>query len=226
MLRQRIGIALRDGLSRERKDVRRLASFVLLIVFVGGMGAASAATVLGPVPGRPSPTTGAAAEGTRPALSAVADVAGLAPAVAAEGGAVTLEARGADVGKSASFMSKFHLSEDDIDLLAHLIHAEARGEPYQGQVAVGAVILNRVKSELFPNTVASVIYQPGQYEVVANGQINLTPDPSSLEAAREAAAGEDPTGGALFFFAPAKTSNAFLWSRALKVVIGNHRFTA
>lgn len=117
------------------------------------------------------------------------------------------------------------LSESEIELLARLIHAEAEGEPYVGKVAVGAVVLNRVESDRFPDSVREVIYARGQFSVVANGRINRAAGAESLAAARAAAAGEDPTGGALYFFAPAKTSDAFVWSRPHLVTIGNHRFT-
>ena len=121
--------------------------------------------------------------------------------------------------------SPMNLTAGEMDLLARCISGESRGEPHKGQVAVGAVILNRVKSPVFPNTVREVIYARNQFEVVRNGQINLAPTDSSVAAARAAAAGEDPTGGALYFFDPSKTRNAFLWNRPLKVTIGCHRFT-
>jgi N-acetylmuramoyl-L-alanine amidase len=111
-----------------------------------------------------------------------------------------------------------------VDLLARLITAEAQGEPYEGQVAVGAVVMNRVKSPDFPNTIKEVIYQPYQFEPTLNGWIDKPAVESAVRAAREAIAGSDPTGGALFFFNPAMTNNAFLWSRPYKTTIGNHRF--
>jgi N-acetylmuramoyl-L-alanine amidase len=117
------------------------------------------------------------------------------------------------------------LSSKDIDLLAHLIHAEARGESFEGKVAVGAVVLNRVKSPLFPDTIAAVIYQTGQFSPVADGSINLEPDAESIRAAHCAASGWDPTGGALFFYNPAKVSaRNYVWSRPVETVIGNHTF--
>ncbi len=118
------------------------------------------------------------------------------------------------------------LAQEDIVLLARLITAEAGGQPYEGQVAVGAVVMNRIASGLFASTVKGVVFQPGQFEVVRNGRINMTPTETALKAAQAAARGEDPTDGALYFFNPAKTSNRFLWSRPLKIVIGNHRFTS
>lgn len=113
---------------------------------------------------------------------------------------------------------------DNAELLARIISAEARGEPYIGQVAVGAVLLNRVASPLFPNSLAGVIYQPGAFESVANGQINLEPTSDARRAANDALSGWDPTYGCLYFYAPAKTSNAFIWSKKIVVKIGKHNF--
>jgi N-acetylmuramoyl-L-alanine amidase len=113
----------------------------------------------------------------------------------------------------------------DVNLLARCVSAEARGEPYVGQVAVAAVILNRIEDPAFPNSVADIIYQPLAFSSVADGQINLQPTSSALKAAQEAAGGVDPTGGALFFFNPAKTKNKFIWSRPQIMQIGNHIFT-
>lgn len=115
---------------------------------------------------------------------------------------------------------------DDVYLLARLIHAEARGEPYAGQVAVGAVVLNRTRSGRFPGTIAGVIFDPWQFEVAANGQLWLEPSATALQAARDALAGWDPTGGALYFFNPAKAWSSFLWSRPFLTVIGGHYFFA
>lgn len=113
----------------------------------------------------------------------------------------------------------------DVNLLARCVSAEARGEPYVGQVAVAAVILNRLKDPAFPNTIADIIYQPLAFSSVADGQINMAPTSSALKAAQEALSGVDPTGGALFFFNPAKTKNKFIWSRPQIMQIGNHIFT-
>lgn len=115
-------------------------------------------------------------------------------------------------------------SNSDLNLLAHLIYAEARGEPYAGQVAVAAVVLNRVKSSSFPNTVAGVIYERGAFSVVADGQINLTPNQTAISAARDALNGWDPTYGAIYYFNPNTATNGWIWSRPVTVVIGNHRF--
>jgi len=112
----------------------------------------------------------------------------------------------------------------DINLLARLVSAEAKGEPYRGQIAVAAVVLNRVKSPQFPNTIPDVIYQPGAFSPVANGEIWKEPVSSAYNAVYEALAGTDPSYGALFFFNPAKTTNAYIWSRPQIVKIGNHIF--
>lgn len=115
-------------------------------------------------------------------------------------------------------------STSDLNLLAHLVYAEARGEPYSGQVAVAAVVLNRVKSNSFPNTVAGVIYERGAFSVVADGQINLQPNQTAISAARDALNGWDPTYGAIYYFNPNTATNGWIWSRPVTVVIGNHRF--
>ncbi len=112
----------------------------------------------------------------------------------------------------------------DVTLLAKAIHAEAGAEPYQGQVAVGAVILNRVESSLFPNTISGVIYQPLAFESVANGIINRPPDAEALKAAQDCLNGYDPTYGALFFWNPSKKVSAWIWSRKIVMKIGQHVF--
>ncbi|MDD3840271.1 MAG: spore cortex-lytic enzyme [Clostridia bacterium] len=114
--------------------------------------------------------------------------------------------------------------QGDIYLLAAAVHGEARGEPYIGKVAVAAVILNRVRSAKFPNTIPGVIYQPGAFTAVMDGQINIPPDQESLRAARDALNGWDPSGGALYYYNPAKTTNKWIWSRPVFKVIGKHRF--
>lgn len=113
-----------------------------------------------------------------------------------------------------------------VQLLARLISAEARGEPYAGQVAVGAVVLNRVRHPSFPNTIAGVIYQNGAFSCITDGQFNKPVADSAYRAARDALAGSDPSGGAIYYFNPAKTTSKWIWSRPLIVVIGSHRFCA
>jgi len=110
--------------------------------------------------------------------------------------------------------------------MARAINGEARGEPYEGQVAVGAVILNRVKSSQFPNTIAGVIYEKGAFTAVSDGQINVPIKEGStvLKAARDAMNGWDPTGGAIYYFNPSTATNKWIWSRPLIKTIGKHRF--
>ena len=112
----------------------------------------------------------------------------------------------------------------NVELLARIINGEARGEPYKGMVAVGAVVLNRVDSSKFPSTIAGVVYQAGAFDAVSDGQINMTPTASAYNAARDALNGWDPSGGAIYYFNPATATNKWIWSRPLTVVIGNHRF--
>lgn len=115
-------------------------------------------------------------------------------------------------------------SDSNVYLLAQCINGEARGESYKGQVAVGAVILNRVKSSKFPNTIAGVIYQRGAFDAVSDGQINQTPSDSCLKAARDAMNGYDPTGGCLYYYNPATTTNKWMLSKPVSLRIGNHVF--
>ena len=116
------------------------------------------------------------------------------------------------------------MAYSDLELLARLIHGEARGEPYVGMVAVGAVVLNRVRSSRFPNTIAGVIYQAGAFDAVADGQINLTPDSDSIRAARDAMNGWDPSGGCLYYYNPVTATSAWIWTREIRLAIGNHNF--
>ncbi len=114
----------------------------------------------------------------------------------------------------------------DVDLLARLISAEARGEPYAGQVAVGAVVLNRVENPAFPGTISGVIYQAGAFSCLNDGQFWKPVADSAYKAAREALNGADPSGGALYYFNPATATSKWIWSRPLITVIGRHRFCA
>ena len=127
---------------------------------------------------------------------------------------------------SGSGAAPSRVSQGDIWLLAQVIHAEGRGESLQGQVAIGAVLLNRVGDSRFPNSLASVVYEPGAFCTVRDGQINLTPDATALEAARLAASGWDPTGGALYFYNPARTTSRWIYSRPVINHIGRHVFAA
>ncbi|MBP3656970.1 MAG: spore cortex-lytic enzyme [Clostridia bacterium] len=134
--------------------------------------------------------------------------------------AMGLPAGGA-VAASASSGSSY---ERDVELLARLIHGEARGEPYVGMVAVGAVVLNRVRSSRFPNTIAGVIYQSGAFDAVKDGQINLTPNEQSRRAARDALNGWDPTGGCLYYYNPSTATSSWIWTREVRLNIGDHSF--
>ncbi len=125
---------------------------------------------------------------------------------------------------SSSSSSSTTNSSSDLNLLARLVYAEARGEPYTGQVAVASVVLNRVKSSSFPNSVAGVIYQSGAFSVVNDGQINLTPNATAKKAAQDAINGWDPSYGAIYYFNPKTATNKWIWSRPVTVTIGNHRF--
>ena len=116
--------------------------------------------------------------------------------------------------------------ENNIWLLASLINGEARGESYIGQVAVGAVVLNRVRHASFPNTISGVIYQAGQFEAVSDGQINLTPSASCLNAARDAMNGWDPTNGAIYYWNPKTATNQWILNLPITVIIGEHAFSA
>ncbi len=121
-------------------------------------------------------------------------------------------------------MSLTSQTSSDLYLLAKCIYAEARGEPYAGQVAVGAVILNRVKSSSFPNTISGVIYQPYAFTAVADGQINLEPNDTAYNAARDALNGWDPSYGALYYYNPSTATSSWIWSRTVLVTIGKHKF--
>ena len=131
-----------------------------------------------------------------------------------------------NVDNTFVFAASSSSSTSDLQLMARAINGEARGEPYEGQVAVGAVILNRVKSSKFPNTIAGVIYQSGAFTAVADGQINVPIKEGStvLKAAQDAMNGWDPTGGAIYYFNPATATNKWIWSRPLIKTIGKHRF--
>ena len=114
----------------------------------------------------------------------------------------------------------------DIQLLARAINGEARGENYEGQVAVGAVILNRVKHPDFPNTIAGVIYEPGAFTAVSDGQINhpISEDSTVYKAARDAMNGWDPTNGCVYYFNPSTATNKWIWSKTIVKTIGKHHF--
>ena len=139
-------------------------------------------------------------------------------------GPATLKALGMSSGSGSESPSSAQSSE--VELLARAISAEARGEPYIGQVAVGAVVLNRMKHPSFPNTMAGVIYQPGAFSCLYDGQFNEPVADSAYQAARDAMNGWDPSGGAIYYFNPATATSEWIWSRPAIITIGNHRFCA
>ena len=128
----------------------------------------------------------------------------------------------AKIGISSASESR----SNDTALLARLISAEARGEPYTGQVAVGAVVLNRIEHPAFPNTLSGVIFQSGAFTCVTDGQFNQPVADSAYKAAQDAMNGWDPSGGAIYYFNPATATSKWIWSRPLIVTIGKHRFCA
>lgn len=121
-------------------------------------------------------------------------------------------------------LKKVSLNRPEIDMLARLIHAEARGEPYVGQVAVGAVVMNRIQSPKFPDTLREVVFQPGAFTAVDDGQFWLTPDKTAYRAAFDAVRGWDPTYGALYYYNPATATSDWIRTRPVTVKIGNHLF--
>lgn len=132
----------------------------------------------------------------------------------------TLSALGINAGSAAES------SSGDLNLLARLISAEARGEPYVGQVAVGAVVLNRMKHPSFPNTMSGVIYQPGAFSCMYDGQFDQPIADSCYQAAQDALNGSDPSNGAIYYFNPATATSKWIWSRPELLTIGQHRFCA
>ena len=137
-------------------------------------------------------------------------------------GAKTAAALGMTLSGSSSSNSSY--SSSDLYLLAKCIYAEARGEPYIGQVAIGAVVINRGESSSFPNTIAGVIYQPYAFTAVSDGQINLEPNDTAYKAARDALNGWDPTNGCIYYYNPSTATSAWIWSRPIMLSIGRHNF--
>ena len=139
-------------------------------------------------------------------------------------GTQTLKAMGITSSSSSSSSSN---NSSNVNLLARVVYGEARGEPYTGQVAVAAVVLNRVKSSKFPNTISGVVYQSGAFDAVADGQINMTPDTTAKKAAQDALNAVNrwyPSNGAIYYFHPSTATNKWIWSRPMTVTIGKHRF--
>ena len=133
-------------------------------------------------------------------------------------GPATLRALGIQTNDASSSTSA------DVELLARLISAESRGEPYSGQVAVGAVVMNRVKHPSFPNTLSGVVYQSGAFSCIGDGQFYEPIDKTAYQAARDALNGVDPSGGALYYYNPRKATSNWIWSREVITVIGEHYF--
>ena len=138
-------------------------------------------------------------------------------------GSKTAAALGITLSSNSSSNSG-NYSNSDLYLLAKVVYAEARGEPYEGKVAVAAVVLNRVRSANFPNTISGVVYQPYAFTAVSDGQINLTPDSEAMRAAQDAMNGWDPSYGCLYYYNPKVATSAWIYSRKVVTVIGNHRF--
>ena len=137
-------------------------------------------------------------------------------------GTKTLQAMG--INSSSTSGASISTNSSNLNLLARVVYGEARGEPYTGQVAVAAVVLNRVNNSNFPNTIAGVVYQSGAFTAVSDGQINLTPNSTAIKAAQDALNGWDPTYGAIYYFNPNTATNAWIWSRPQTITIGKHRF--
>ncbi len=163
----------------------------------------------------PGQVDGIYGENTKKAVIAFQKAKGLNPDGIA--GSQTLKALGISQDQG-------QFSSGDIDLLARIISAESRGEPYIGQVAVGAVILNRMEHPSFPNTLAGVIYQPGAFSCLDDGGVNAPVADSAYDAARDAINGWDPSGGAIYYYNPEKSTNQWIFSRPVITVIGQHRF--
>lgn len=142
----------------------------------------------------------------------------------ADGVVGTQTAKALGITLSGTAQSTSSSNSSDIYLLAQCIYGEARGEPYKGQVAVGAVILNRVKSSKFPSSIAGVIYQRGAFDAVSDGQINLRPNDAAIKAAKDAMNGWDPTGGCLYYYNPATATSSWMLSKTVTLRIGRHAF--
>ena len=139
-------------------------------------------------------------------------------------GDATAAALGIALSSGGDTPASAQATESESYLLARLVHGEARGEPYVGKVAVAAVVLNRVRSASFPNTISSVIFQTGAFDCVYDGQLWLTPDEESIRAANDALSGWDPTSGCLYYYNPATATSSWIWTREVRLNIGAHAF--
>lgn len=137
-------------------------------------------------------------------------------------GSATAQALG--ISLEGGVLSAEWWQETELSLLARLVSGEARGEPYVGQVAVAAVVLNRVKHDAFPNTISGVIFQAGAFDAVWDGQFDQTPTDSARRAARDAMNGWDPTGGCVYYYNPVTATNPWIWTRQVQLTIGEHAF--
>nr|WP_255570112.1 spore cortex-lytic enzyme [Cohnella sp. CFH 77786] len=131
---------------------------------------------------------------------------------------------GTSRAESLPASNHYGFTDKDIKMMANAVYGESRGEPYEGQVAVAAVILNRVRDEEFPNTPTGVIFQPGAFTAVADGQIWLTPNASAMKAVKDALSGWDPTDGCLYYFNPETATSKWIWTRPQYKTIGKHIF--
>lgn len=138
-------------------------------------------------------------------------------------GTKTLEAMGI-YSSSTSSGNSSSSNNSNLNLLSKVVYSEARGESYKGQVAVAAVVLNRVRNSSFPNSISGVVYQPGAFTAVADGQINLTPNSTARKAAQDAINGWDPTYGCIYYFNPNTATSSWIWSRPQVIRIGKHIF--
>lgn len=127
-------------------------------------------------------------------------------------------------GSESKGYEKFYANQEELDLLARAVYSEARGEPYKGQVAVAAVVLNRVDSKDFPDSVQGVIFQPWAFTAVHDGQFWLTPNTTAYNAAKEAIGGNDPTNGCVYYWNPETATSKWIWSRPIQTRIGRHVF--
>lgn len=144
------------------------------------------------------------------------------PPAAGGGGGAKAPAEGSNAKLPAS--NNLGFTEKDLTMMANAVYGEARGEPYEGQVAVAAVIINRVKSSEFPNTVTGVIFQPGAFTAVSDGQIWLTPNETAFKAVKDAVSGWDPSDGCLYYFNPETATSKWIWTRPQYKTIGKHIF--
>lgn len=142
----------------------------------------------------------------------------------ADGAVGSSTAAALGVSLSGGTVAASSYQESEIRVLARLVNGEARGEPYIGQVAVAAVVLNRVKSSAFPNTISGVVFQTGAFDAVWDGQFDLEPTANAIRAARDAMNGWDPTGGCLYYYNPATATSSWIWTRQVQLSIGKHAF--